>query len=190
MQRGFHFRLFSCVAGVAAAAVFVCFHMEPVFGQGSKQVDLKLTSTAFEEGEYIPKDYSKEGLNISPPLRWMDPPEKTQSLVLVVDDPDSPAGTFVHWVAWGISPAVTELPEAMPNKGLLSNGIKQGTNDFQLLGYTGPMPPAGTDHRYYFRLYALNIPLTLKPGSSRAQLDAAMKKHIIAQGELMGRYKR
>jgi len=179
-----------CLAGMTAAGLFVSVFICPVYGQGAAPVDLNLTSTAFENGEYIPKDYSKEGLNISPPLRWQDPPPKTQSLALIVEDPDAPSGTFVHWVAWNINPATTELPEAMPNKGLMTNGIKQGTNDFNLLGYTGPMPPVGTDHRYYFRLYALKVPLTLKPGSTRAQLDAVMKKNVIAEGELMGRYKR
>ena len=152
-------------------------------------MDFELSSTAFENGAYIPKKHTGDGLDVSPALKWPDPPQGTKSLALICDDPDAPVGTWVHWVLWGIKPDARELPEAVPAQGELSDGIKQGTNDFRKIGYGGPMPPRGTDHRYFFKLYALDTELSLKPGATKKDLLAAMKGHILAEAELIGRYK-
>ena len=148
-----------------------------------------LTSTAFEEGEMIPKKYTCDGSNISPPIRWDSVPPQAKSLALIADDPDAPMGTWVHWVIFNIPPSLSGLPESIPPKDSLPNGSLQGKNDFRNSGYGGPCPPGGT-HRYFFKLYALDITLQLKPGCTKADLLKAMQGHIVAEGQLMGRYSR
>jgi Raf kinase inhibitor-like YbhB/YbcL family protein len=144
---------------------------------------MKITSSAFQEGGNIPSKFSCDGANTSPPLQIEDVPSGAKSLVLIVDDPDAPSGLFTHWTAWNISPQTSTIAE-----GSLPKGV-QGTNDFGKSGYSGPCPPSGT-HRYYFKIFALDRELDLPSGAKRGQLDAAMKGHVIAQGELMGRYSR
>jgi len=151
---------------------------------------LELSSAAFEQGGLVPKKYTGEGPDVSPPLTWSEPPQGTKSLALICDDPDAPVGTWVHWVLWGIRPDARELPEAVPTDGELSNGIRQGTTDFRRIGYGGPMPPPGPAHRYSFRLYALDTALALKPGAKKKELVAAIQGHVLAEAELIGRYKR
>jgi hypothetical protein len=151
---------------------------------------LQLSSSAFGHGAYIPKKYTGEGQDVSPPLTWSDPPRNAKSLALICDDPDAPVGTWVHWVAWGIKPDARELPEAVPADKELHNGMKQGINDFRKIGYGGPMPPRNSDHRYFFRLYALDNEPALSPGAGKKDLLNGMKGHVLAEGELMGRYKR
>ena len=142
---------------------------------------MKITSSAFQEGGNIPSKFSCDGANTSPPLQISDVPSEAKSLVLIVDDPDAPTGLFTHWAVWNISPQTTTIGEGSTPKGM------QGTNDFGKSGYGGPCPPSGT-HRYYFKVFALDRELDLPFGAKRGQLDAAMKGHVIAQGELMGRY--
>jgi Raf kinase inhibitor-like YbhB/YbcL family protein len=144
---------------------------------------MKITSSAFQEGGNIPSKFSCDGADTSPPLQIADVPSGAKSLVLIVDDPDAPSGLFTHWTAWNISPQTSTIAEGSPPKGV------QGTNDFGKSGYGGPCPPSGT-HRYYFKIFALDRELDLPSGAKRGQLDAAMKGHVIAQGELMGRYSR
>ena len=144
---------------------------------------MKITSSAFQEGGNIPSKFSCDGADTSPPLQIADVPSRAKSLVLIVDDPDAPSGLFTHWTAWNISPQTSTIAEGSPSKGV------QGTNDFGKSGYGGPCPPSGT-HRYYFKIFALDRELDLPSGAKRGQLDAAMKGHVIAQGELMGRYSR
>ena len=144
---------------------------------------MKVTSSAFQEGANIPSKFSCDGANTSPPLQISDVPSEAKSLVLIVDDPDAPSGLFTHWVVWNISAQTTTIAEGSTPKGV------QGTNDFGKSGYGGPCPPSGA-HRYYFRVFALDRELDLRSGAKRSQLDAAMKGHVIAQGELMGRYSR
>ncbi|MBC7225478.1 MAG: YbhB/YbcL family Raf kinase inhibitor-like protein [Anaerolineae bacterium] len=151
---------------------------------------LKLESPAFSPGGDIPRQYTCDGPDLSPPLRWSDPPAGTQSLALICDDPDAPAGTWVHWVLYRILPSARELPEGIPKQEELADGSRQGRNDFRKIGYGGPCPPRGPKHRYYFRLYALDIVPDLPAGATKAQLLQAMDGHILAQGELMGRYGR
>jgi Raf kinase inhibitor-like YbhB/YbcL family protein len=151
---------------------------------------IQLTSTAFGEGENIPKRYTADGENVSPPLRWSDPPEGTKAFALICDDPDAPRGTWVHWVLFNLPADQREVEEGVPAQEVLANGAKQGKNDFGKVGYGGPAPPPGKPHRYFFKLYALDTPLDLAPGATKGQLVAAMKGHVLAEGQLMGRYGR
>ncbi|MEW6354830.1 MAG: YbhB/YbcL family Raf kinase inhibitor-like protein [Planctomycetota bacterium] len=152
-------------------------------------MEIKITSTAFEEGGMIPKKYTCDGSDVSPPLAWTGAPEGTKSIALISDDPDAPVGTWVHWVIFNIPPKTTGLPENVPPGPELSSGARQGETDFGRIEYGGPCPPSGT-HRYYFRIYALDAMLDLESGATKAQLLAAMKGHVLAQGELMGKYRR
>ncbi|MBF2080491.1 MAG: YbhB/YbcL family Raf kinase inhibitor-like protein [Synechococcales cyanobacterium T60_A2020_003] len=151
---------------------------------------ITLTSPAFKDGQAIPSTFTCDGADLSPPLSWKSVPEDTQSLVLIVDDPDAPKGTWVHWVLFDVPGSTTELPEGIPSKATVLSGAKQGKNDFKRIGYGGPCPPPGKAHRYYFKLYALDKILNLEAGATKADLEALMKGHILAQGQLMGLYMR
>ncbi|MGH9863161.1 MAG: YbhB/YbcL family Raf kinase inhibitor-like protein [Candidatus Acidiferrales bacterium] len=151
---------------------------------------LELKSPAFSPGGDIPKKFTCDGPDLSPALSWTDPPVGTQSFTLIVDDPDAPVGTWVHWVFYDLPPSARSLPEARPKTSDLEGGARQGRNDFGRIGYGGPCPPPGPPHRYFFKLYALSAELGLKPGATKADVEKAMKGKILAQAELMGRYKR
>ena len=150
---------------------------------------MELKSSAFEAGGMIPKKYTCDGPDVSPPLSWSDIPAKAKSLALIADDPDAPMGTWVHWVAWNIQPEARGLEEGVPKKDSLPNGMKQGTTDFRSIGYGGPCPPSGT-HRYFFKLYALDTGLNLPPNTTKKDLERAMQRHLLQQVELMGKYAR
>jgi Raf kinase inhibitor-like YbhB/YbcL family protein len=172
MQR----RIISDGAAIVFSAI-VCF----AAGGGAK---MKITSAAFQENGNIPAKFTCDGADVNPALHVEATPVGAKSLVLIVDDPDAPSGLFTHWIVWNIDPKTTEIGES----ATLQGGV-QGTNDFGKSGYGGPCPPSGT-HRYYFKIFALDRMLDLKPTAKRAELDAAMRGHVIAQGELMGRYSR
>ncbi len=144
---------------------------------------ITITSPAFQEGGTIPVKYSCDGQNISPQLDWSSLPDGAKSLVLIVEDPDAPGGTFIHWVLYGLPASLKGLAEGA-NTGV------QGTNSFRKGGYGGPCPPRGSTHRYYFKLYALDTNLNLKPGASKSDVEKASSGHILAQGQLMGRFGR
>src|SRR3989338_6389030 len=144
---------------------------------------MKLISPAFKHNGAIPSEYTCDGEDISPELNIENVPENAKSLALIMDDPDAPAGTWVHWVVWNIPANTKVIP-----KGTSPKGVKGKTN-FGRLGYGGPCPPSGT-HRYFFKLYALDTILNLKEGSSKKDLENAMQGHIIEKTELMGTYKR
>ncbi len=143
-----------------------------------------LTSSAFGEGESIPRKYTCDGEDLSPPLGWSGVPGEAKSLALIVDDPDAPGGTFVHWVLFDLSVDVKELPEGIKGVGV------EGVNDFRRRGYSGPCPPRGSGHRYFFKIYALDGKLNLAAGASKRDVERAMLGHILAQGQLTGRYRR
>jgi Raf kinase inhibitor-like YbhB/YbcL family protein len=172
-------------------ALFGCQHShesKPV-EPGVKIMKLTVTSTAFEEGGMIPKKYAGDAENISPPLAWSGIPARAKSLALIVDDPDAPSGDWVHWVVYNMPATMKEMPEDIgPGERVPGIGI-QGKNDFGKTGWGGPKPPSGT-HRYFFRLYAADVVLDDAPGLTKKQLLTALQGHILAQGELMGRYKR
>ncbi|MCD6254837.1 MAG: YbhB/YbcL family Raf kinase inhibitor-like protein [Deltaproteobacteria bacterium] len=152
-------------------------------------MEIKVKSEAFEEGGMIPKKYTCDGEDASPPLSWTGVPEGTEALALICDDPDAPVGTWVHWVIFNIPPDTTGLSENIPPERVLESGARQGRNDFGNIGYGGPCPPRGT-HRYYFKLYALDKKVDLEPGATKDELLKAMEGHVLAEGKLMGRYKR
>jgi len=148
----------------------------------------QLNSTAFGAGQPIPARYTCAGQDISPPLSWSDPPQGARSLALIVDDPDAPAGTWVHWVIYNLPATSRALYEDVsPKQTELPDGSRQGRNSGQRTGYMGPCPPSGT-HRYFFKLYALDTALNLPAGATKDQLLKAAQGHILAQAELMGTY--
>ena len=152
-------------------------------------MDIKISSPAFQDGGMIPKLYSCDDKNISPPLNWSNLPPETKSIAIIVDDPDAPVGTWVHWVIYNISPDTSSLEEAVPAEKILPNGAYQGKNDWGRIGYGGPCPPGGT-HRYFFKIYALDSVPELKPGINKAELLKAINGHIISEGKIIGKYKR
>ncbi len=152
-----------------------------------------LTSTAFQSGGEIPSFHSCEGMDTSPPLTWSGVPSGTNSLALIVDDPDAPDPkapkmTWVHWVLYNLPPTATSLPGAVASKDLPA-GTLEGSNDWKRTGYGGPCPPIGR-HRYFFKLYALDSVLGLGAGKSKADVEKAITGHVVAQAELVGRYAR
>jgi Raf kinase inhibitor-like YbhB/YbcL family protein len=146
-------------------------------------------TTAFENSGLIPEKFSCDGADISPELTWTEPPPGTKALGLIVDDPDAPGGTFVHWVLYDLPPNTGRLAEGLAKTRQLANGARQGRNDFGKIGYSGPCPPKGASHRYIFKLYALDAKVNLKAGVSKSGLERAMKGHILAQAEISGRYR-
>jgi Raf kinase inhibitor-like YbhB/YbcL family protein len=155
----------------------------------SKKMEMKLTSNAFVEGGFIPAKYTCDGKNVSPQLAWVSPPTNAKSFALICDDPDAPAGVWVHWVIFNIPATVKELPEEIPPTKTLPDGTKQGMTDFRRIGYGGPCPPSGV-HRYFFKLYALDKELTLEAGITKAQLLKAIEGHILASAQMIGKYSR
>ncbi|MEJ2103299.1 MAG: YbhB/YbcL family Raf kinase inhibitor-like protein [Ignavibacteriaceae bacterium] len=152
-------------------------------------MEIKLTSIAFREGDYVPKKFTCDGENVSPPLDWNGVPAEAKSIALICDDPDAPMGTWVHWVIFNIPSSTNKLSEKVPTDKVLEDGTTQGSNDFRKIGYGGPCPPGGT-HRYYFKIYALDKRIELAPGATKGELLHEMNGHIIAEGMLMGKYSR
>ena len=150
-------------------------------------MSILIESQAFKHMEGIPAKYTCKGENVSPPLSWKDLPAKTKSIVIICDDPDAPAGTWVHWVCYDIPASVDSLRENIAGTDSLPGSGKQGVNDFRETGYGGPCPPAGT-HRYFFKIYALDAMLGVPPGKSKKEIERAMKGHVLARGELIGTY--
>lgn len=148
-----------------------------------------LTSSAFADGATIPSRHTCDGENLSPPLSWRDVPDGTVALALVVDDPDAPAGTWVHWVLFNVPASETGLSEGLSGAHILSRGTIEGTNSWGRCGYGGPCPPSGT-HRYFFKLYALDGPVGLSPSATADDLVAAIERRVLAESVLMGRYAR
>ncbi len=151
---------------------------------------IRLTSTAFTNGGAIPKQYTCDGENVSPPLAWADVPASARSLALTIDDPDAPSGIWVHWVLFNLPPEIASLPASILTTDTLPNGARQGSNDFGKIGYGGPCPPRGRAHRYVFKIYALDTMLNLEPGAMRRMLISAIAGHILGEGELTALYGR
>ncbi len=149
----------------------------------------ELKSSAFANGSSIPAKYTCDGDDIAPPLSWSGSPAGTKSFAIIADDPDAPAGTWVHWVAWNIPASAVSFAEGLAKSAQLSDGTKQGITDFRRPGYGGPCPPSGT-HRYFFKLYALDAMLDLPLSAGKAQLEAAMQGHVLGRTQLMGTYTR
>jgi hypothetical protein len=151
---------------------------------------MRLTSTVIQQGSEIPPLYTSDGENISPELSWQDFPDKTQSFVLIVHDPDAPRpGGFTHWVIYNIPSTTSHIDEDISHDEQVATLGLQGKNDGGKIGYIGPAPPSGT-HRYFFRLFAIDTVLDLSPGATHKEVSAAIKGHILAQSELMGTYEK
>lgn len=166
---------------LSIAAVFLILSFIEL---NKKQQNMKLTSSAFEYGKEIPRKYTCQGEDVNPPLEISNVPQNAKSLALIMDDPDAPIGTFVHWVVWNIDPKTTKIEE-----NSLPIGASEGMTDFRRRGYGGPCPPKGV-HRYFFKLYALSEKLDLPPNTTKKDLEKAMEGKIIAQAELMGTYQK
>jgi Raf kinase inhibitor-like YbhB/YbcL family protein len=151
---------------------------------------MTLSSSAFKTGAEIPRRYTCEGADLSPALAWDGAPAGTRSFALIADDPDAPVGTWVHWVVYDLPADTSKLPEGLPTTDTLSGGGKQGVNDFRKTGYGGPCPPPGKPHRYFFKLYALDAPTSLKPRATKADVLRAIEGHVLTHVELMGTYAR
>ena len=151
---------------------------------------IQITTTAFAEGQPIPSRHAYDQQDISPALQWSGVPAAAKSLALICDDPDAPMGTWVHWVLYDLPPVGSGLGEGVPKTPQLPNGAKQGVNDYKQIGYGGPYPPPGKPHRYFFKLYALDVLPELKPGLTKKELLLAMEGHVVAEGQLMGTYQR
>jgi Raf kinase inhibitor-like YbhB/YbcL family protein len=181
-----------CRATLLILALIAPVAMAPAVPQskGRNQSMLQLTSTAFRPEENIPAKFTCDDRNVSPELSWSGAPAGTKSFALVMHDPDAPiAGGYTHWLVYNIPATAADIPENAPNQDQLPGGGMQGKNDSGTYGYTGPCPPSGT-HRYYFRIYALDVALAPTAGLNKAGLEQAMQGHVLAQGELLGRYKR
>jgi Raf kinase inhibitor-like YbhB/YbcL family protein len=170
---------------IALVACVTAFVIHFSSAQKPKQAEpslILITSTSFDDGAPIPRKYTCDGMDISPQLSFSGIPPETRSLVLIVDDPDAPAGTWNHWLLWNIDPKTTEVREAETPEDSIT-----GTNDFGKNRYNGPCPPSGV-HRYLFKIFALDSKLDLKPAAKRVDLDRLMQGHILTQGTLMGKY--
>jgi Raf kinase inhibitor-like YbhB/YbcL family protein len=200
LANGFHLRLVATVAVLSSSA---CTQERPPTAtpettQAKGGSQMRLTSSAFASGEAIPKKYTGEGEDVSPPLAWRDPPAGTQSFALMCDDPDAPsAEPWVHWVIYNVGPEVNSLPEGIKaGQPEITAPVeaKQGKNSWGSgvqIGYRGPMPPPGHGtHHYHFKLYALDTKLDLAPSTTKKQLMDAMKGHVLAEAELVGTYER
>ena len=157
---------------------------------GGEAMAFKIESPAFQAQGKIPKKYTCDGQDLSPPLAWKNSPDKTQSFALISDDPDAPMGTWVHWVLYNLPAGTSELPEGMSKAETLPSGAQQGMTDFKKVGYGGPCPPPGKPHHYFFKLYALDAPIALPPKATKADFLVAANSHLLAQAELVGIYER
>jgi Raf kinase inhibitor-like YbhB/YbcL family protein len=169
------------------------FHATEIFvaaRAASSEAAMQVQSNVISPGGKFPKRETCDGQDTSPQLAWSGAPPDTKTYALILDDPDAPSGTFTHWIVWNIPASAHELPENLPRKAELPDGTRQGRNDFGKIGYGGPCPPPGKPHRYFFRVYALDNAPPVKAGAGRGEVERALQGHILAQGELMGRYGR
>jgi Raf kinase inhibitor-like YbhB/YbcL family protein len=176
----------TCIAG--DIAVFDGDNPSP-HSPGRRAMSFVLETRAFPKGGEIPSKYTCSGDDVSPALTWSGAPKGTKSFALIVDDPDAPSGTFTHWIVYDLPAGAQQLPENVSKTDDLSGG-RQGRNDFRRVGYGGPCPPPGKAHRYFFRLFALNTALNLPAGAAKGDVEGAMRGHVIAQAELMGKFAR
>jgi len=167
------------------AIMFAGFFVSQTMSKEEEQMgELKLSSFAFQDNGDIPQKYTCDGIDVNPPLKIDNVPSETKSLALIVDDPDAPMGTWVHWIVWNIDPKTTEIKEDTVPQGAL-----QGVNDFRKNDYGGPCPPSGR-HRYFFKLYALDTILNRGMTAKKADIERAMKGHILAEAQIIGLYRR
>jgi len=159
-------------------------------GGAEPSMSFTISSPSFSNGGDIAKKFTCDAADLSPQLTWTEPPSATKTFALLVDDPDAPVGNWNHWTMWNLPPNLRGLPEGVKKEASLPDGSQQGRNDFRKTGYNGPCPPPGKPHRYYFKLFALDVKLELKNGAGKNDLEAALKGHLLAQAEWMGKYGR
>jgi len=165
-------------------------HARLIGRQGARTMAFAISSTSFQNGGEIPRQFTCDAADVSPQLSWTDPPAGTKSFALIADDPDAPVGTWTHWVIFDLPAQTTSLQEGVTKVGEVPGGGRQGRNDFRKIGYGGPCPPPGKPHRYFFKFYALDRMLNLKPGASKQEVEQAMQGRILGTAELMGKYQR
>lgn len=184
--------LIACIALLFGGTVTACSRPDnaTVSKETKAPMTITIRSSAFADGQPIPSKYTCDGEDVSPPLSWDRAPEGSKSLVLISDDPDAPGGTWEHWLLYDLAATTRDLPEAVPAKEVVLNGAKQGRNDFEQIGYRGPCPPPAGAHRYYFKIYALDRELSLKAAALKNEVEKEINGHILAEGKLMGVYKR
>ncbi len=181
-----HFHIIHRQLKALACCALLLALAEPTYAQAT----LKLSSSAFAPEGAIPKQFTCDGKDYSPALTWTDVPPEAKTLALIVDDPDSPGGTFIHWVVYNLPATARHLDPNVAEALAISGGGEQGRNSFGRKGYAGPCPPSGAAHHYHFRLYALDTSLKLQPGSGAAEVEAAMKGHVLASANFVGTYTR
>jgi len=174
---------------IVIVILLVPFAIGNLWSQGGGKTPFVLRISAFPEGGMIPRNYTCDGADISPELTWAGAPAGTQSLALIADDPDAPAGTWTHWIIWNIPPEKT-LPESVPKNDALGEGIRQGENDFKRIGYSGPCPPPGKPQRYCASDYALDRTLDVKPCASTRELERTKDEHVLTKAEMIDKYAR
>jgi len=163
---------------------------DQLLSHGGGNMALQVSSKSFPAGGDIPRKFTCDGQDISPHLSWSNLPLGTSTVAVLTEDPDAPGGTFTHWVAYDLPPGMSVLAEGVPKTADIPGGGLQGVNDFGKIGYAGPCPPPGKPHRYSFKVYALDTALNLKPGASKRDVERALRGHVLAQGEVMGRFGR
>lgn len=188
----FRFQTFFVAVLLMAVLSLPCSTLANRLSSSGAEADMSFTisSPSFSSGGAIPAKFTCSGADLSPELKWNDPPTGTKSFALLADDPDAPAGNWNHWTIWNLPANLRSLPQGFSKDARLSDGTEQGKNDFHKTGYNGPCPPPGKPHRYYFKVFALDTTLNLKAGAMKRDLESAMKGHILAQAEWMGRFGR
>lgn len=182
-----------CLAPAVAALVLLgcqVFTAEAKQAGGKTMHKLSVTSTALTEGAKVPKEYTGDGKDVSPPLSWGQLPTQAKSVCIICDDPDAPVGNWTHWVLFNIPVSSTGLSEGVRADETLPDGSVHGINSWKKVGYNGPAPPPGQNHRYFFKVYALDKKLDLKPKATRDQVLQAINGHVVAEGQLMSTYNR
>src|SRR2546428_10278885 len=170
-----------CLVLAGAGALFsIGYRTSPAFAQAGGPSSFEIQTSAFRPGGDIPKKFPCAGANVSPALRWTEPPAGTESFALIMDDPDAPMGTWVHWVAYDLPAGTRQFPEGVPKGDGLQGGGRQGRNDFPEVGYGGPGPPPGEPQRYYLKLYPPDKKLRLKTAARKHQGHKARKGHALA----------
>jgi Raf kinase inhibitor-like YbhB/YbcL family protein len=194
-------RIAGCVIGVLtvkkvmnrtalALGLVIAMTVASSHGQNGKPAPLSVTSPAFKEGEPIPSQYTCDGKDVSPPLHWDGAPPTTKAFAVICEDPDAPAGTWVHWMIYNIPASATTLPEGVKKGPASIDNGRQGVNDFGKIGYNGPCPPGGKAHRYFFKVYALDATAALPFLVKKPDFAKRIEGHIVAEGALMGTYQK
>ncbi len=182
--------ILACLASISAGISALAADDDIAIKKAAPAHRWALTSPELVDKQKMPTQYTADGVDLSPPLTWSAPPAATQTLVIICDDPDAPAGTWVHWIIYNIAASSRSLSAAVPPETALSSGAIQGTNSFGKVGYNGPSPPPGTPHHYFFKLYSLDRKLNLAPGAKKAELLKAMQDHVLSEAKLMVTYGR